>query len=636
MNLTNFLKKKFKPIIAGILAILLTPTVAFAVENWKMVSNGVYKMNDEVNFDKVLARGIDVSRWQGEIDWKKVANDDVKFAMVATRSRQTGTLDPYFTANMNGAMNNGVKLGAYIYSYALTVEEAKAEAEFVLNAIKDYPISYPIAFDVEDENTQGKMSKEEISALIDAFCKTIQDAGYYPIIYASDYWLSNKLDPQTAKKYPVWVARYNKLPVFQNPVMWQGTSSGKVDGIAGNVDLDFQYTSFEDKIKADTWRTILGERYYYKNYKKQVSTWAKDVDTWYYLNSNGNPTKGWITLANKEYYLNPDTGAMVTGWLKSFDKWNYFGNDGSLTRGWIKDNDSWYFLDKNGYMLTDWIKESSKYYYLNADGSMAKGWIKQNNTWFYLGNDGSMRTNWVLDNGTWYYLDKSGNMMTGWVNVSNKLYNLAGSGKLNSGWILDNGNWYFSNEDGAIRNGWINDNGNWYFLEQSGKMLTGLVNIDNKNYYFNNSGQMLHDTSITLGEQSYNIASSGEIIDYNKADISITSVNSTVLPEQANLNISSESSSSEAINKAFDTDNQKSDNIIRTQTTNNSNDITLNSNTSNSNGITSNNNTINTQSNEPLSPTGNGFNPKSNNQSNSTITSSQSYISKLGPAEDLK
>ena len=64
MNLTNFLKKKFKPIIAGTLAILLTPTVAFAVENWKMVSNGVYKMNDEVNFDKVLARGIDVSRWQ--------------------------------------------------------------------------------------------------------------------------------------------------------------------------------------------------------------------------------------------------------------------------------------------------------------------------------------------------------------------------------------------------------------------------------------------------------------------------------------------------------------------------------------------------------------------------------------------
>lgn len=98
--------------------------------------------------------------------------------------------------------------------------------------------------------------------------KKISDSGYYPIIYANENWLKNKLD-MSLMDYPVWVARYSARPSYQNPVMWQATSTGSVKGINGNVDIDFQFKDFSGQIPANTWRTINGKRYYYSNYAKQ-------------------------------------------------------------------------------------------------------------------------------------------------------------------------------------------------------------------------------------------------------------------------------------------------------------------------------------------------------------------------------
>ena len=150
-------------------------------------------------------RGIDVSRWQGEINWSQVAKDDISFVMLGTRSK--GAVDPYFHKNIQNATANGVKVGVYIYSLATTTDMAVQEADFVLNLITDYPISYPVAFDMED-STQGNLSKSELAAIANAFCKRISAAGYYPIIYANENWLNNKLD-MSQMNYPVWVARYS-------------------------------------------------------------------------------------------------------------------------------------------------------------------------------------------------------------------------------------------------------------------------------------------------------------------------------------------------------------------------------------------------------------------------------------------
>lgn len=94
--------------------------------------------------------------------------------------------------NAANASQAGLRLGAYIYSYATSVEMAQQEADFVLNLIKDYPISFPVVFDAEDANTLGTLTQSQVSDVINAFCKRIQDAGYYPMVYANEYWIANK------------------------------------------------------------------------------------------------------------------------------------------------------------------------------------------------------------------------------------------------------------------------------------------------------------------------------------------------------------------------------------------------------------------------------------------------------------
>ena len=105
------------------------------------------------------------------------------FVMLGTRSK--GAVDPYFHRNIQQASAAGVKVGVYIYSLAMTPEMAVEEANFVLNLIHDYPVSYPVAFDMED-STQGTLSKDELAAIANAFCGRISEAGYYPVIYLDD------------------------------------------------------------------------------------------------------------------------------------------------------------------------------------------------------------------------------------------------------------------------------------------------------------------------------------------------------------------------------------------------------------------------------------------------------------------
>ena len=324
---------------------------------WKKV-NGTYQMPDGSAINNVLFRGIDVSRWQGDINWSQVAADDVSFVMLGTRSK--GAVDPYFHRNIQQASAAGVKVGVYIYSLATTPEMAVDEANFVLDLIHDYPVSYPVAFDMED-STQGALSKDELAAIANAFCSRISQAGYYPVIYANDNWLANKLD-MSKMDYPVWVARYSAKPAYQNPVMWQATSTGAVNGISGNVDIDFQFKDFTSVIPANTWRTIQGNTYYYQNYVKQKNAWIDDGTGWFYMNGDGLASKGWLTLSGTSYYLDDSTGRMITGWKSDNGKWYYFGSSGSLSKGWINDGGRWYYSDNQGVMQTGWLDEGGRRY----------------------------------------------------------------------------------------------------------------------------------------------------------------------------------------------------------------------------------------------------------------------------------
>lgn len=146
-------------------------------------------------------KGIDVSKHQGVIDWKKVKSDGIQFAMIrAGYGRFADQKDPKFSANYSGAKSAGVKVGAYHYSYATTVEQAKQEAETFLSWIKGKTFDYPVAFDIEDK-TQAGLGKQLISDMIRAFCETVEAAGYYVCIYANKDWLVNRIDDDCKKKY---------------------------------------------------------------------------------------------------------------------------------------------------------------------------------------------------------------------------------------------------------------------------------------------------------------------------------------------------------------------------------------------------------------------------------------------------
>lgn len=284
-------KRMISWMLAGML-VLQTPTVAFA-QAWEK-ENGVYVNASGGVIENVMARGITVSKYQGEIDWKKVAEDDVSFAMI--RLGYLDSPDPTFDRNMREAAANGVDAGIYLYSQALTVDEARKEAEYTVKNAISYRVTYPVVIDLESQYLlDSGLSRQELTDIANAFCKTVQDAGYYPMIYVNDNWLKNYIDPAQIP-YDIWYGRYKDLTMEEIPDhvgIWQSTATGNVDGIAGNVCLEFAFQDYKNKVAKDAWHKIDNQWYYCKNGERQM---------------------GWIWLEGKWYYLDPQQqGAMAAG-----------------------------------------------------------------------------------------------------------------------------------------------------------------------------------------------------------------------------------------------------------------------------------------------------------------------------------
>jgi GH25 family lysozyme M1 (1,4-beta-N-acetylmuramidase) len=198
-----------------------------------------------------LFEGIDVSVYQGAIDWEAAKADGVEFAIIrAGYGKYASQKDKYFDTNMKNAQAAGLPCGAYWFSYAVTVEDAIKEADAFYEVIKDYQFEYPVSFDMEAEK-QTKLTKDEVSAIIDAFCSRMESYGYYVSLYSYASFLNNKVTDDIFEKYDIWVAHYNTTkPSFDKKYgLWQYSSTGKIDGITGNVDLDFVYMDYERIIK---------------------------------------------------------------------------------------------------------------------------------------------------------------------------------------------------------------------------------------------------------------------------------------------------------------------------------------------------------------------------------------------------
>lgn len=225
------------------------------VENFKRDENGFLAYY--VDNVKVSMEGIDVSKWQYDIDWKKVAAAGVDYAIIRLGYRGTAAegncaMDPYFEQNIKGALAAGVQVGVYYFTQAITVEEAIEEANIVIEALKGYNVTFPVVYDTEyrEGGRANEMPNAERTACAKAFCDTILAAGYTPAIYTSTNWGILNLNLEELQGYDLWYAYYGEPEDLYLPyefTMWQYTDSGKVNGISGSVDINISFMDYSTR-----------------------------------------------------------------------------------------------------------------------------------------------------------------------------------------------------------------------------------------------------------------------------------------------------------------------------------------------------------------------------------------------------
>lgn len=202
-------------------------------------------------FEPPLAKGIDVSSWQGAIDWQQVAETDIDFVIIRAGANDE---DHMLKDNLKQAQENGLNVGVYWYSYAHNKKEAIEEAKKCLSMIDGEQLQYPVFFDIED--FQSRFSADENDVIIKGFCDEIQKNGYYPAVYSYASFLNNNVSDKTRNRYDIWLADFlwaeNKSPSYNTAYpynMWQYASIGRADGIQGNVDLDYSYKDYPSLMK---------------------------------------------------------------------------------------------------------------------------------------------------------------------------------------------------------------------------------------------------------------------------------------------------------------------------------------------------------------------------------------------------
>ncbi len=199
----------------------------------------------------MATNGIDVSKHNGKIDWKEVKEDGIEYAILrAGLGKYAKQKDERFEENYAGAKAAGLPVGAYWYSYAVTVEEAKEEARACIEVLKGKQFEFPIWFD-QEEKTSLDTGKANCSAMIRAFCTELEKAGYFVGLYTSRSFLTTHVEDDIKTRYALWIAECGDKLNYSGAVgMWQNSATGRVDGITGDVDLDGCFVDYPTRIKA--------------------------------------------------------------------------------------------------------------------------------------------------------------------------------------------------------------------------------------------------------------------------------------------------------------------------------------------------------------------------------------------------
>ncbi|MBO5291585.1 MAG: glycoside hydrolase family 25 protein [Lachnospiraceae bacterium] len=200
--------------------------------------------------------GVDLSKYNGEVDFKKLKKTGVEFVMIRVGARGYGSgqliQDEKFEEYMQGAAEAGLDIGVYFFSQAISDAEIKEEAQFVINLLEPYDILYPVAYDMElvqnDTARIENLTRDDRTNIAKTFLDTLQAAGYKTILYGTKEWFLLKLDMTKMMGYDVWLSQEQDIPDYPYQfTMWQYTKSGKIDGIDGNVDMNISFVDYSEK-----------------------------------------------------------------------------------------------------------------------------------------------------------------------------------------------------------------------------------------------------------------------------------------------------------------------------------------------------------------------------------------------------
>ena len=528
----------------------------FRTYGWQFVNNkGWYlgqtqgKWNEtwDYSHEENTIKGVDVSVWQEYVDWKAFKDAGYDFAFIRAGygyGNYHDQLDSYFRQNMKNANAAGIAVGVYYYSTARSQTQAVTDARFLIEKMQGYTVSYPVVIDLEDDATQGDLSKDRLTEITRAFCEEIKKAGYTPMIYVNENWYTNHLDMSKLQDIDVWLATYGSHHSYSiEPAIWQcGSTAIRPDGKNNEsgsridyVDINFGYKDYR--------KIITPRTNHVASYSLEEPSWHKDSGGWwlylpngtiarhcfktvngktYYFDGEGYALTGNQTINDKEYFFKNDCSMAcdewidgkyygadgvydpdhpIGTWIKSGNRWWYKHYDGSYTKdNWELINDKWYFFDKDGWMITGWLKRNGIWYYLDANGELTTGWFIDNGIYYYSNERGQMVVNCFIDdkyyvgkNGAYTaYKNELGTVYLGkWYTKDGKWRYLHKDGTEPSDrWELIKDKWYFFDAEGYMVTGWLKRNGIWYYLDPNGALLTGWYLVDGTYYYSNERGQM--------------------------------------------------------------------------------------------------------------------------------------------------
>ena len=338
---------------------------------WSKVDGGFINSRGEI-IEGAIKKGIDVSEFQGNIDWQTVKNSGIDFAIIRCGygSDYSDQDDAKWLRNVSECERLGIPYGVYIYSYANTTAKARSEAEHVLRLLKGHNPTYPVYYDLEDK-VVSNAGRSAIINFANIFCSTIEANGYKAGIYANLNWWDTKLNDSSLNKYEKWVAQWNYRCTYDGDYrLWQCTSDGSVPGISGRVDLNFEFLKADSIVDVADYDIVLTAN---RNVRTGPSTTFKIVDyydkgryiTITHKSGEWGKIKGtddWIELLTSkriddvaDYNVILIGGRNVrTGPDTSFNKVDYYkaGKEFTITHksgewGKIKDTNNWIELSSS-------------------------------------------------------------------------------------------------------------------------------------------------------------------------------------------------------------------------------------------------------------------------------------------------